>query len=106
MSEFVELAWIDFEDEADRDRWLDHARDFMSATIAEPGCLRFAVYPDPNSSTRVFGHGLYDSAAAFQAHVAGEHTATFRAMVSECRVREKSIKTFEVLGDLRMRTRA
>jgi len=61
-----------------RARFLDHVRRNAEASVRdEPGCRRFDVLV-PEQDGPVVLYEIYDSPAAFEAHLATAHFAAFR----------------------------
>jgi quinol monooxygenase YgiN len=53
-----------------------------SASVAnEPGCRQFDVTRSNEEPSRILLYEVYDSAAAFEAHLATPHLATFRELI-------------------------
>jgi autoinducer 2-degrading protein len=83
----------------------EHAKAFLhemkknakTSAVIEPGCRRFDVCIDPNDMTIVFLYEIYDSRAAFEAHLASAHFKEFESIVapwvSDKRVRTLSLET-------------
>jgi quinol monooxygenase YgiN len=67
-----------------RDEFLDRVRRNAAASVAdEPGCRRFDVLTDEAGATDVVVlYEIYDSAAAFDAHMRTPHFAAFRSETS------------------------
>ena len=62
----------------------------------EPGCRRFDVCRDPAQKERVFLFELYDNRAAFEAHLAAAHFATFDAAVKTM-IASKAVHAYELV---------
>ena len=62
---------------------------------SEPGCSRFDVCFDPSNSARVFLYEVYDSAAAFDAHLASAHFLAFDRAVADM-VDKKSVRVLQL----------
>lgn len=75
-----------------RDAVLAQARN--SLDLEEP-CRRFDVCFDSKRPDRVFLYELYDTEAAFQAHLASDHFKSFNDSVSSW-VRSKQVDTWEL----------
>lgn len=64
-----------------------------NSLAAEPGCRVFDVCTDPGRPGEVFLYELYESPAAFGAHLDSAHFSAFDAEVAPM-VIEKSVVTF------------
>ncbi len=62
---------------------------------SEPGCSRFDVCIDPSIPARVFLYELYDSAAAFDAHLASAHFQAFDKAVADM-VDKKTVRVLHL----------
>ncbi|MFT6656980.1 putative quinol monooxygenase [Maritalea sp.] len=60
----------------------------------EPGCKQFDVLTDPSRPNEVALYEIYDSAAAFQAHLKSSHFLAFDRQIFDM-VFGKSVKTYE-----------
>lgn len=69
---------------------LTNARDSLSK---EEGCRQFDVATDPAAPDEVLLYELYESAAAFDQHLASTHFRTFDTATADMIV-NKSVKTF------------
>ncbi len=80
-----------------------HVNAFREAVLAqarnsldrEEPCRRFDVCLDPKRIDRVFLYELYDTPAAFQAHLASPHFKTFNATVTPW-IRRKQVDTWDL----------
>lgn len=80
-----------------------HVNAFREAVLAqarnsldrEEPCRRFDVCLDPKRPDRVFLYELYDTPAAFQAHLASPHFKTFNATVTPW-IRRKQVDTWDL----------
>jgi quinol monooxygenase YgiN len=52
----------------------------------DPGCRRFDVYVDEESSTRFVVHEAYDSEADWEAHRASPHFLAYKAVADQALV--------------------
>ncbi|SNT31266.1 putative quinol monooxygenase [Tropicimonas sediminicola] len=74
---------------------LQNARASLSS---EPGCRQFDVYTNPERPEAVFLFEVYDSAAAFDAHLSSDHFKQFDRVTAEM-IASKQVETFtEVQG--------
>ena len=62
----------------------------------EPGCRRFDVCADPERPNQIFLYEIYDSAEAFQAHLASEHFHAFDAEVTRITI-SKDVHTWQLI---------
>jgi len=77
------------------ERFLPLMQQNASASVSlEPGCKQFDVLTDPCRPNQVDLYEIYDSAAAFQAHLTSSHFLAFDRQVSDM-VSAKSVKTYE-----------
>ena len=75
-------------------RFLALARENAAASReTEPGCRQFDVCRDPADPATVFLYEVYDSADAFEAHVATAHFRGFDADVAGM-VTRKTVRRF------------
>ena len=72
---------------------LENAR---ASRETEPGCRQFDVCVDPKDKTSVFLYEVYDSRAAFDAHLASAHFKRFDPAVAPM-VAAKAVRTLERL---------
>lgn len=68
------------------------------ASLAEPGCRVFDVWTDPERPDELFLYEIYDSAAAFQAHLGTSHFKRFDAETAEM-VTDKRVVTWASRAD-------
>jgi quinol monooxygenase YgiN len=73
-----------------RDAMIENA---TASREREPGCRQFDVCAAPDDPATIFLYELYDDRAAFDAHVASEHFATFDARVRDW-VSKKSVRIY------------
>ena len=68
----------------------------------EPGCLRFDVLlpTQPRAQPAVFLYEVYESRAAFDAHLASSHYRTFDAATQDM-IAAKSVDRFEVFENVK-----
>jgi quinol monooxygenase YgiN len=83
-------------DPAHVDRALEAARDVTAVSRAEPGCLSYGFWADPESPGRLRVFEEWASAAALQDHLASPHLAEFREALDAIVVRERDITRYEV----------
>lgn len=77
-------------------RFLARVRQQAEESLArEEGCHRFDVCKDPEAETRVFLYEIYDHRAAFEAHLASPHYASFDREASTM-IRAKSVEFWEL----------
>lgn len=62
----------------------------------EPGCTQFDICQDPAAPERVFLYEVYDSEAAFQAHLASPHFKAFDAATGHM-IASKIVQSYERL---------
>jgi autoinducer 2-degrading protein len=68
------------------------------ASVAnEPGCFQFDVMRSPDDPNKVVLYEVYASAAAFQAHLAMEHTKTFLGMAKDLVNKQTAVKLERVV---------
>lgn len=60
----------------------------------EPGCRQFDVWTSPENPGSVFLYELYESRAAFDAHLRSEHFRLFDAAVTDW-VTTKTVETWQ-----------
>jgi (4S)-4-hydroxy-5-phosphonooxypentane-2,3-dione isomerase len=53
-----------------------------TSAAAEPGCLRFEVWTDPDRPDQVWLHEVYADRAALEAHLQSDHFHAFDAAVT------------------------
>ena len=66
-----------------------------SARTREPGCVRFDVCQQEDDPTRWMFYEVYRDAAAFEAHRASPHFATYQ-LVADRAVASKMLTRYEV----------
>ncbi|SIR00072.1 Quinol monooxygenase YgiN [Rhizobium sp. RU33A] len=73
--------------------FLDAARDDASHSLAdEPGCRQFDVICPKGSDDTVVFYEVYDSRAAFDAHLETPHLARFREVFPSLIVEERPVR--------------
>jgi quinol monooxygenase YgiN len=75
-------------------RFLALMHDNAAASLAlEPGCRQFDVCTDPARPDDVFLYEIYDSAAAFEAHLHSAHFRAFEGAIADM-VASKQVLTY------------
>jgi autoinducer 2-degrading protein len=67
-----------------------------TSRTVEPGCRRFDVCADADDPDAAFLYELYDSQAAFDAHLASEHFKAFDRETAEL-VADKTVRTYRTV---------
>lgn len=65
-----------------------------TSRAVEPGCQQFDVCTDPDRPQEVFLYEIYDDAAAFEAHLASDHFATFDKATAKM-ILTKDVRTYQ-----------
>jgi len=83
-------------DPADVERLRAAAADMMAATHQEPGCIEyvFSVSVSDPGAVQIFE--VWESGADLEAHFEMPHMATFRALMADLTVSDRSITRYEV----------
>ena len=68
----------------------------QSSLRDEPGCLRFDVWTDEATPDAVYLYEIYDSEAAFQAHMQTPHFKAFN-LAADGMIAAKTVKTLQSL---------
>lgn len=79
----------------------DHVKAFLplmrqnaeTSLAQEPGCLRFDVCTDESRPSEVFLYEIYESAAAFDAHLNSSHFIAFDDQTGPM-IASKTVKTY------------
>ena len=80
------------------ERFLPLIQDNAKSSLAdEPGCQVFDVCRDPAAPDAVFLYEVYDDEAAFQAHLASPHYASFDAAANAL-VADKQVRILQLLA--------
>lgn len=58
-------------------------RRMVEATLAEPGCMTYGFWQDPDRENRLRVYEEWEGRAALDAHFATAHMAEFRAALAE-----------------------
>lgn len=89
---FVVIAEFQVKPEA-MSAFLDAALDDARHSVAdEPGCRQFDVVRPEGEGDRVLFYEVYDSRAAFDAHLETPHLARFRAAFPALIVEERAVR--------------
>lgn len=83
-------------------RALELTRPLVEATRAEPGCLAYGFYADPQDHSRFLLYEEWEDQAALDAHSASEHLAAFYEAIPELEVTEVVVHQHEVAGRTRI----
>ena len=92
MAEFVVVAQFEVRPK-DRDRFLRAAAVMADeAPRLEPGCHRFEVAADLEDQGKGLFYGIFEEAAAFEAHTETPHFAAFLEAIAGIDVRRQSTR--------------
>jgi quinol monooxygenase YgiN len=87
---------------ADRDKFIEAAKENGAASTKDPGCREFNITVAQNDPNHVFFFEVYDNAAALEAHRATDHfknfAATTKDMVAKRDVRQYSSIAMNMKG--------
>ncbi len=89
-------------DPAKRERALVAAAAVVAASLAEPGCVQYGVWANPNDPGRFHLFEEWESMQALVAHEETPHVAAFVREVPELGVRSMEIWRYEVTRKKRM----
>jgi quinol monooxygenase YgiN len=86
-------------DPAKMDEALPHLQAMMTSTHAEPGCLAYALMPDPFRPGVIAIAERWADAAALRAHFISAHMMTFNKLMVSFGVKGLKIKMYDASNE-------